>query len=470
MRVTKRRAAVVGVAIVVVAITAMRLRIDEQPPQTPEALEQQAAVISAHREAQRENAAQAPAVVPPPSVPVAPSAVLPAAPITSSYWTDFRGPRRDGHYREQPIATNWPSSGLKPLWKQPVGGGHASFVIARGRAFTIEQRGRNEVVSAYDVATGRELWTNAWGAAFTEHYGGAGPRATPTWHDEAVYALGATGELRALEAATGRVRWRTNILEDARAPNLEWGMAASPLVVGEMVLVVPGGASGSLAAYDRKTGERRWSALHDAAAYSSPAIATVAGVEQILILTASRVAGVSLDGTRVLWEFPWPTQSGINAAQPLTAGPNRVFVSSGYGMGAVMLELTRDGERLAPRELWRTNRMKNQFTTSVYLDGFIYGLDDAILACLDAETGALRWKGGRYGHGQVALASGHLIVVTEEGELALVRATPERHDEIARFPALSGRTWNHPALANGLLLVRNANEMAAFDVRPPSVR
>ena len=114
--------------------------------------------------------------------------------------------------------------------------------------------------------------------------------------------------------------------------------------------------------------------------------------------------------------------------------------------------------------------MKNQFATSVYLDGFIYGLDDAILACLDAETGALRWKGGRYGHGQVALASGHLIVVTEEGELALVRATPERHDEIARFPALSGRTWNHPALANGLLLVRNANEMAAFDVRPPSVR
>jgi outer membrane protein assembly factor BamB len=456
-----------GVVVSVMALGVAAVVNQREPPplQTPEALEQQAATITAHRQSQREGT---PFPAPGPSVPAEPASA-PAVPprSTSIYWTDFRGPQRDGVYRERPIRAVWPASGLTPLWQQPVGGGHASFVVARGHAFTIEQRGSREVVAAYEVATGRELWTNAWLATFNEHYGGAGPRATPTWHDGAVYALGATGELRALEAATGAVRWRTNILEDADARNLEWGMSVSPLVVRNTVVVFPGGSNGSLVGYDRATGKRAWSVLDDGAAYSSPAVATVAGVEQILVVTASRVVGVSPDGARVFWEFPWPTRSGINAAQPLVIGTNRVFLSAGYGMGALMLEISRDGDRLSAREVWRTNRMKNTFTTSVYHDGFIYGLDEAILACIDAATGELKWKGGRYGHGQVMLASGHLIVVTETGDLALVRATAERHDESARFPALTGRTWNHPAIADGILLVRNTREMAAYDLRLP---
>ena len=365
------------------------------------------------------------------------------------------------------MLTDWPSAGLRALWKQPAGGGHASFVIANGRAFTIEQRGGEEVVAVYDVPTGRELWTHAWPATFSETYGGIGPRATPTWHGGIVYALGATGELRALEGGTGRLRWRTNILEDAGAANLEWGMAGSPLVVGDTVVVVPGGGEGrSVAAYDRRTGKRAWSALDDVAAYSSPMAVRLDGVDQMLIFSATRLVGLTLDGTRVLWEFPWRTQSGINVAQPLVVGDNRVFLSSGYGMGAAMIELSRDGDHLAVRELWRTNRMKNQFTSSVHHDRFIYGLDESILACLDAATGEVKWKGGRYGYGQIMLASGHLVVMTEDGELALVRATPERHVELARFPVLEGRTWNHPAMADGYLLVRNTTEMAAFDLRP----
>ena len=156
------------------------------------------------------------------------------------YWTDFRGPLRDGHYRERPIFTEWPASGLKPVWKQPVGAGYASFVVAHGRAFTIEQRGAQEVVAAYDVATGRELWTNAWTAAFREMMGGDGPRATPTWADGRVYALGAQGELRCMDDATGRTVWRINILEDTGAKNLPWGMAASPLVVDNTVVGTAG--------------------------------------------------------------------------------------------------------------------------------------------------------------------------------------------------------------------------------------
>ena len=458
-----KRVMVVGVGAATViagalAIVAWVNNIPPPPLETPETLAQQAAAISAHREAQRQTPPvdARPAQVAPPRLPVS----------ASTYWTDFRGPRRDGAYTEQPIRTDWPAPGLRPMWKQPIGGGHASFVIAEGRAFTIEQRGPNEVVVAYDVASGRELWATAWPATFNEYYGGVGPRATPAWNRGTIFALGGTGELRALDAGTGATRWRTNILEDAGAANLEWGMSASPLVVGDTVIVFPGGGSASLAAYDVSTGARRWTALEDDAAYSSPMYATVAGVKQLLVFAADRIVALAPAApVKELWAFDWATHGGVNVAQPLVIGENRVFLSAGYGMGAVMLEVGRDGDGLSVRELWRTNRMKNQFTSSVYHDGFIYGLDESILACLDAATGELKWKGGRYGYGQVMLASGHLIVVTDTGDLALVRATPERHHEIARFPAISGRTWNHPAMSDGILLVRNASEMAAFDLR-----
>lgn len=440
--------------------------------------DEQAEIIARHREAQR---AAAPA---PPQAPVVPQAPAPGArteevptlpprpdtPLTPAvqppYWTDFRGPARDGHYRQQRIRTDWPSSGLTPLWKQPGGGGYASFVAADGRAFTIEQRADQEVVAAYDVRSGRELWTHSWSGVFREGMGGDGPRATPTWHDGRLYALGGTGELRALDAATGRRLWRTNILEDAGASNLQWGMAASPLIVDDNVIVLPGGGGNSVVAYNRTTGRRAWSALDDTQAYSSPMLVTLAGVRQVLVFSGSRLMGITPDAGAVLWEYPWKTQYGVNASQPLLLDSRRVMISTGYGSGAAAIELTPDGSGgLAVRELWRTNRMKNQFTSSVLHDGYVYGLDEAILACIDASTGALKWKGGRYGYGQVMLADGHLIVLTEGGDLALVRATPERHTELVRFAAIEGKTWNHPAITDGFLLVRNISEMAAFDLR-----
>ena len=439
--------------------------------------EDQASEIARHRDAQRAQAAALPA---PASQPAADAGVTPAAassaPVTATkavldpaapYWTDFRGPRRDGVYAERTVMLNWPAGGLRPAWKQPIGGGYASFVAANGRAFTIEQRGPREVASAYDIATGLELWTAGWTATFQESMGGDGPRATPTWHDGRVYVLGGAGELRALDDATGRTIWRTNILEDAGARNLQWGMSAAPLIVDETVVVLPGGRNGqSVVAYNRTTGKRAWGALDDQASYSSPMLATLGGVRQILVFTASRLAGITPDRGELLWEFPWKTQYEVNASQPIVLGSNRVFISTGYGSGAALVELTLGGGgRVDVREVWRTNRMKNQFTSSVLHEGFIYGLDESILACIDASTGALKWKGGRYGYGQVMLTGGHLIVMTESGELALVRATPESHVELARFPALEGKTWNHPAISDGFLLVRNISEMAAFDLR-----
>jgi len=493
MRRRFRTSAVIGIAGLVAIGTALYLfglRVVLYGGGTPhlefvESPGARASAVARHREAQRAQAAPPVPVAPaPPSAAAttAPSPAplsLPAAPAREEpepttdapaarrpYWTDFRGPRRDGHYRQRPIATRWPARGLTPIWKQPVGGGYASFVIAGGRAFTIEQRGPQEAVAAYDVATGRELWTNAWDAEFHEFMGGDGPRATPTWSDGRVYALGALGELRCLDETTGRVLWRVNILEDNGASVLQWGTAASPLVVDNTVVVLPGGPGGrSVVAYDRRTGARVWSALDDRAAYSSPILVTLGGVRQIVVFSASRLLGVTPDRGELLWEYPWTTQYDVNAGQPIVIGDNRVFISSGYGAGAAVVELTRNGERFSVREVWRNIRMKNQFTSSVLYDGFIYGLDEAILACVDAGTGDLKWKGGRYGYGQVVLASGHLIVLTEDGDIALVRATPERHEEIVRFPALDGKTWNHPALSDGYMLVRNLKEMAAFDLR-----
>ena len=437
--------------------------------QTLNALEEQAAAIAAHREAQRAApaTATAPRVTPSAtpsatpatgSVPEAPAA--PAVAWTTS-WSGFRGARRDGHYDAGPIRTDW--NGLQPLWKQPVGRAHASVVAANGRAFTIEQRGAQEVAVAYDVLTGLELWANGWDALFTTDQGPPGPRATPAFHEGTLYVLGATGELRALDASNGTLRWRTNVLEGGGTP----GIAASPLIVGNAVVTMPGAGEGkAIVAYDRATGRVAWSALDDEPSYVSPVRVTLAGVEQIVAVLDTRIVGLSADRGDLLWEAAWATAGGNHAAQPVMMGDSRIFFSSGSGLGGLALEITKEGDRLIARELWRTNRMKNVLSSSVYHDGFIYGLDVGILACVDAANGELKWQGGRYGHGQTLLASGHLVITTEEGEVVLVRATPDGHQEFGRARAVEGSTNNHPALVDGFLLVRNGKQMTAFDLRP----
>ncbi len=384
---------------------------------------------------------------------------------TRSYWTNFRGPARDGRYDEAPIRTDWPAEGLPLLWKQPIGGGYASFVVAEGMAFTIEQRRHHEIVAAYDVETGRELWTHGSDAEFIESMGGDGPRATPTWEGGRLWALGAEGDLRCFDARTGKVNWSKNILTDNGASNLPWGMAAAPLIVDDKVVVLPGGRSGkSVVAYNKLTGAHVWKSLNDTQAYVSPMLVTLAGKRQILVETATRIVGLAVEDGSLLWETSWNTGMGINCSQPIVIDANRFFVSSGYGKGAALVEITSSGDGLTARKVWENSSMKNKFNSSVLYEGNAYGLDEGILACVDVQTGAQRWKGGRYGYGQVILASGHLIVITDTGELALVTATPDQHTEVARFSALEGKSWNYPAIADGRLLVRNQTQMACFDL------
>ncbi len=394
----------------------------------------------------------------------APAVGQPTGPI--NYWTEYRGPGRAGIYAETPIRTDWPAEGPPELWRQQIGGGYASMVVADSLVFTIEQRRGREVVAAYRTGDGSQAWEHSWRARFSESMGGDGPRATPTWSDGRLYALGASGHLTCLQASDGRVLWERNILADSRADNLTWGMAGAPLVVDDIVVTLPGGRPGrSIIAYDKLSGDVRWSSLNDKAGYVSPQVAELAGRRQLLVVSGTRVLGASLDDGSLLWSHPWKTSYDANCAQPLVVDGEHVFVSSGYGHGAALLKITADGGSFSVEEVWFNRNMKNKFNPSVLASGVVYGLDEGILVALDVRTGERHWKQGRYRYGQLLHAGGHLIVVSEQGDLALVEATPEEYRELARFEAIPGKTWNVPAMADGILYVRNQTEMAAYDLR-----
>ncbi|MCY3972434.1 MAG: PQQ-binding-like beta-propeller repeat protein, partial [Acidobacteria bacterium] len=297
-----------------------------------------------------------------------------AATPSSGSWPYYRGLHMDGRY-PQPINTAWPNEGPPELWRIPVGGGYASFVVGDGLAYTIEQRREQEVVAAYDLQTGVERWNASWDARFEESMGGDGPRATPALYEGTLVALGATGELQALDAASGASIWRTNVLEDSGAANLTWGMAASPAILDGAVLTAPGGPNGAVIAYELETGAIRWRALDAQGAYTAPTVFTLDGLSQIVLIGADQVVGLATDGSGTYWSRPWATMNGINAAQPLQVAPNRIFVSSGYGHGAAVLEVDADleGNTASVSEIWFNNRMKNTFSTSVFHDGYVYG-------------------------------------------------------------------------------------------------
>ena len=408
------------------------------------------------------SASAAPSASPSPSV--SPSPGQTPAETAHNYWTNFRGPKRDGKYDEMSISTNWPATGLPKIWGEPVGVGHASFVVADGKAYTIEQRRGQEVVAAYDMNNGRELWTQKWNAEYTDSTGD-GPRATPTWDNGRIYALGATGELRCLDANSGAVIWGKNILSDNQAKNLPWAMAASPLIVDDKVIVLPGGTSGkSVVAYNKNNGAPVWRVLNDTQAYVSPMLVELAGRRQIVVVSASRVVGLAPEKGTLLWEYAWDTDNGINVSQPIMVDRNRFFISSGYGKGAALVKVEGSGNSFTASTVWENNNMKNKFNSSVLYNGYVYGLDEGILVCLDVNTGERKWKDGRYGYGQIILAGDHLIVTSDKGDVALVKATPSQYTEVARFTAVKGQTWNYPAIAGGRLLVRNSNEMAVYDI------
>lgn len=380
--------------------------------------------------------------------------------------TNYRGENRDGVIPGPPLVVNWKEHPPKLLWKQPCGGGYAGFVVAGNLAVTIEQRGESEAVVGYDATTGKVHWIHEYPARFEESLGGDGPRATPTLDGGVVYSLGGTGELCTLDALTGKLLWKRNVLEDAHAGNLKWGMAGSPLIVDRWVVVNPGGRNGrELAAYDRETGEPSWYGGTEKAAYSSPQLATLVGKRQIVLFDGKGVAGFDPTDGVEWWRFPWETMEHIHAAQPLILGDDRVYISSGYAVGGAMVQVTQTGESFSARPLWKNRSLRCKFSSAVAYGPHIFGLDEGILVCLEAETGERLWKKGRFGHGQMLRVADVLLILSETGEVVAVSALSSGYQELGRFAAVEGKTWNNPTLAGNLLFVRNHLEMACFQLQ-----
>jgi outer membrane protein assembly factor BamB len=364
----------------------------------------------------------------------------------------------------------------KLLWKQPIGAGWSGFAIVGDYAVTQEQRGPREMVVCYELRTGRVAWTHQdpvrWDPGGNGALGKIGPRATPTLHDRRVYTHGATGILNCLDATTGRVLWSHDTLEEEGVDNLMWGKAGSPIVVDDWIVVSVGGTNdNSLVAYDLKTGKRAWSGGDFVSSYATPVLTELAGVRQIVTVNQNLVTGQNATSGEVLWEFDWPGDSGSNASasQPMPIGGDRLLLTKGYSVPSQVIEVTRAADGAwQPRRVWQKPVMRTKLSNVVIRDGYAYGISDIDLECIDLATGQRKWKSRRRPapeNGQILLAGKHIVIAGETGEVVIVEATPQKYLEVGSFQALdSGVAWNNPALSGNILLVRNAEQAAAYEL------
>jgi outer membrane protein assembly factor BamB len=390
-----------------------------------------------------------------PAAPVSP----PTAATAGADWPGFRGPERDGVVRGARIATNWSQSPPLELWRRPVGPGWSSFAVRGERFYTQEQRGEDEVVACYNITTGKPVWTHRDKARFYESNGGAGPRGTPTLNVGRVYTFGATGILNVLDADDGSVVWSRNAASDTGTKLPGWGFTSSPLVIGDIVVVA---TAGTLAAYDLATGEPRWFGPKGGGGYSSPHRVTIGGVTQIVLMSGPGAVSVAPVDGKLLWQHPLSANTRI--VQPAQTADGDLLVSDGEASDMHRIAVAHGAGGWTVEERWTSDGLKPYFSDFVVHKGHAYGFDAGKVACIDVGDGVRKWEGGNYGSGQLVLLPDQdvLLVVSEQGELALVGASPERFKELAQFPAIKGKTWNHPVLAGDVLLVRNGEEMVAF--------
>ncbi len=386
-----------------------------------------------------------------------------SGPTATADFPRFRGRDARGAAGGSALESDWAAHPPRELWRQAVGLGWSGFAVAGDWAITQEQRAEQELTVAYELATGRVLWAHTNQTRLRDNMGGDGPRATPTVAGDQVFALGGTGILDCLALTDGRLAWSRDLQKEEKLTLPVFGKSSSPLLVDDLVVVTGGMAKDSaLLAYWAADGRPAWRAGADSAGYSSPCLATLGGHRQILSVNAASVSGHDPRDGAILWRYAW---SGAlpKCSQPAPLDAERVFISGGFGAGSAVLRLQADAAgKFTVTEVWKNTNLKTQFSSAVLRDGFLYGLDDAMLVCLDPATGQRRWKEGRYGYGQILLAGDRLLIQCESGPLALVEANPNEYREWARLPALSSKTWNYPALAGDFLLVRNDREAVCY--------
>jgi outer membrane protein assembly factor BamB len=395
---------------------------------------------------------------------------------TAEDFPQFLGPQRNNYLPDVRLAADWSQKSPREIWRRDIGPGWASFSARNGYAVTIEQRDDEEWTSCYELETGEPVWHHAEKARHYHPLGGLGPRATPTIDGGRVYSQGSTGILCCLDGANGTVLWRKELLDYYKLDQagsetlVAWGRSGSPLIVDDLV-IVPAGGEGegrrSLIAFNKLTGDVAWEGGSDQISYASPMLATLGGVRQIVIVNEATITGHEVTTGKTLWSADWFGRSSndANVSQAFPLPGDRVFVSKGYGLGAALFQLRKDGESFVVEPVWESRRvMKTKFTNPVIIGDYVYGLSDGILECVELETGNSRWKRGRYGHGQVLGVGSHLLVLGEYGELMLVDASPKEFSERGKIQVLEGKTWNNLCLYGKRLLVRNGTEAACYEL------
>jgi outer membrane protein assembly factor BamB len=391
-------------------------------------------------------------------------------------WPQWRGPHRDGAAPEGPLRTDWEKNPPKQIWKAECGGGYSSFAVVAGKVYTQDRRDGDERVLCLDAATGRQLWDFSYPVDYSGLRAGyaGGPRATPTVDGNRLYAVGAVGKFVCLElppdGGRPKLLWEHDLLGEFRADLPGWGVACSPLVEGDLVVVQPGGRDGSVAAFDKNTGELRWKAASNPSGYSSPVAASLDRLRVIFAFTGDSLLCVRASDGEVLDEYSWTTQHRGNIATPLVHD-RWVFVSSSYNKGCALLRADVSGDRVRLREVFtRSNRvMRNHHSSCVFKDWHLYGFDNDRLRCVDFKTGVEveEWESKQMGKGSLILAGDHLIVLTEGGTLALIEARHDEYRPVASLPSGLGRSevWALPVLVDGRLYLRDAQQILCLDVR-----
>lgn len=382
---------------------------------------------------------------------------------TAGDWPQWRGPNRDGISKETGLLKEWGPDGPPLAWKaKGAGGGYSSFAVASGRIYTMGLRGDREYVIAFDVATGKEVWATAHGTAFRNDRGD-GPRGTPTVDGANVFSLGGSGDLSSVDARTGKLNWTMNVLQKFGGSNITWGISESPLVVGEKLLVNPGGPGASIVALNKKDGALIWKSQSDRSGYSSAIPVQVGNTTHVVFFTHTRGLGLDLKDGKLLWEYPRAANNVANAATPIARG-NRVFISSDYGNGGGVVEIKADG---TSQEVYFTKDMRNHHSSSILIGDHLYGFSGGILTAMKFDTGEVAWKDRSVGKGSIVFADGHLYALSENGVVGLVEATPTAYREKGRFRISQDAlpTWAHPVVAGGRLYLRDQDTIYAYDVK-----
>jgi outer membrane protein assembly factor BamB len=389
----------------------------------------------------------------------------------SSDWAQWGGPNRNFKADTKGLATTWPATGPRRLWQRELGEGYSGIAVERGTLVTMYRKGENEIAIALDAATGKTIWEYSYAAPFSSEYdmsNGPGPHATPLVSNDLVFTSGATGKLHCLDRKSGKVLWSHDLISEFHGTLRVNGYSCSPIAYKDKIVMMVGGPSSSLVAFNRKDGSVAWKKHDFKNSTSSPIIISVGAQDQLVAFMYAEIVGVDPNNGNLLWSHPHPVEFGLNTSTPVWGSDNLLFVSSGYGGGSRVLKLSRAGDRTAVEELWASGLMRIHFTNAIRVGDLIYGssgdFGPAPFTAVDVKTGKIMWRHRSFPRASFLFADGHFIILDEDGNLLLASATPEGLTVRSKVELFKNQSWTVPSLSATRLYVRDRKNIVALEL------